>query len=194
MNAEGPLLDTLVRRIVDTPREFMAEPAAGGESGVSVPAVVHDLLAMRGLEVARERLEAFAGRGSARDRNRLGLCLVACWLLADEALAITPASLDAALAFLQDDLAELARHCTPAGLLGNPDRREELARLALARLGLRPGGESAAVAADRLTSLSSVERARLLQASRKAEERARKIREALARKAAEESADKWSRD
>jgi len=44
------------------------------------------------------------------------------------------------------------------------------------------------------SSVSSRERVRLAAASRAAEERARQIREALARKAAEESADKWSRE
>ena len=47
---------------------------------------------------------------------------------------------------------------------------------------------------DRLVTLSSSERQRVLRASRAAEERARAIREALARKAAQESADKYTRD
>jgi hypothetical protein len=76
----------------------------------------------------------------------------------------------------------------------DPDRREELARFSLARLGYRPAGETVPQAQDRMTSLSSAERARVLQASRAAEERARSIREALARKAAEESADKFTRE
>mgnify|MGYP003580705592 CR=1 FL=1 len=75
-----------------------------------------------------------------------------------------------------------------------PERREELVRTTVARLGLQPDGETAAQAADRLASVSGVERRRLLQASRAAEARARAIREALARKAAEESADKWTRE
>ena len=59
---------------------------------------------------------------------------------------------------------------------------------------LRPAGESVAQAQDRLTALSSIERNRLLAASRAAEERSRAIREALARKAAQESADKYTRE
>jgi len=64
----------------------------------------------------------------------------------------------------------------------------------LASAGLRPAGESRNVAEDRWLAVSSRERTRLAAASRAAEERARQIREALARKAAEESADKWSRE
>ena len=80
------------------------------------------------------------------------------------------------------------------GIVTDPDRREELARLALARLGFRPAGETVAQAQDRLTTLNSAERARVMKAAQVAEQRARQIREALARKAAEESADKWTRE
>jgi hypothetical protein len=74
------------------------------------------------------------------------------------------------------------------------ERREELARLTLARLGLRPEGESEAEATDRLSALSATERYRLVQASREAEARARKVRKALMRKQAKEAADKWTRE
>jgi hypothetical protein len=45
-----------------------------------------------------------------------------------------------------------------------------------------------------LITLNSTERARVMKAARVAEERARQVREALIRKAAEESADKWTRE
>jgi len=61
-------------------------------------------------------------------------------------------------------------------------------------LDYRPEGESEAQAKDRLSALSSTERQRLLDESRDAEKRAREIRQALARKAAEQSADKWTRE
>jgi len=67
-------------------------------------------------------------------------------------------------------------------------------RFALARLDLRPSGETLTQAQDRLTTLSSIERNRVLAASRAAEQRTRDIREALARKAAQESADKYTRE
>jgi len=54
--------------------------------------------------------------------------------------------------------------------------------------------QSVAQAQDRLTTLNSAERARVLQAARAAEERARQIRAALVSKAAQESADKWTRE
>jgi hypothetical protein len=101
----------------------------------------------------------------------------------------------AALAnLLERGASELAQHTAVRKFLEDAERREELCRFALSRLELVPQGETEAQAADRLTSLSASERARVLAASRAAEERARAIREALAKKAAEESADKWTRE
>jgi hypothetical protein len=74
----------------------------------------------------------------------------------------------------------------------DPDRREELARLCLNALGLRPAGESRAEARDRLNTVSSVERRRVLHATRAAELRAAEIREAMRKKAAEEAAARYS--
>ena len=70
----------------------------------------------------------------------------------------------------------------------------ELLRLMLADLDRRPAGETPAQAQDRLSSISSLERARVLEAARAAEARAQEIREALRRKAAQEGADKWARE
>src|SRR2546422_1011214 len=70
----------------------------------------------------------------------------------------------------------------------------ELVRFCLRNLGLGPAGESVAQAQDRLTTLDSVELRRVLQDTKKAEERARAIREALAKKAAEEAAAKVTRE
>ncbi|MBP7601669.1 MAG: hypothetical protein KA750_09995, partial [Thermoflexales bacterium] len=61
-------------------------------------------------------------------------------------------------------------------------------------LALRPAGESVAQAQDRLATLNTAERQRVIQAARAAEERARAVREAMARKAAEEAAAKYNRE
>jgi hypothetical protein len=98
------------------------------------------------------------------------------------------------LTAMSDAAAELAGLVKAAAVVSDPERREELARLALARLSMRPAGESEAFARDRMTAMSTAERTRVLAASRQAEERARSIRAELARKAAQEAADKWGRE
>jgi hypothetical protein len=194
MKQEGPPLESLTRRIAETPAEFLLAPRIGTAGDVHVPAVVYDTLKRHGITVPLPELAVFAGRDPKTDRVRLAITLLACWTLADEALRAASPDLAEVMVLLRDDAAELAIHSTAARIVQDPDRREELARLTLARLGLRPAGETLAQAQDRLTTLSSVERARVLKASRQAEERARAIRAALARKAAEESADKWTRE
>lgn len=194
MEREGPVLETLTRRLAETPEDFLAEPRIGAAGRVHTAAVVGDLLRALGGSAGRDELRRFAGADARADRNRLSLTLVLCWLLADEWFVRAAPPADTLLPLLADQAAELAQQAAAGKFVTDPDRREELARLALARLGYRPAGETQAQAQDRLTTLSSAERARVLRAAREAEQRAREIREALIKKAAEESADKWGRE
>jgi hypothetical protein len=194
MNQPGPDLETLTRRLADTPPDFLDEPRVAGSGRVAVPALINDLAALHGAHVALAALEGFAGQSARSDRNRLAVAMIGAWLLADPwflAQRLDPAALVQILAELAAEMAA----ATPAHrFTADAERREELARTMLARLGYRPDGETAAQATDRLAAISATERRRLLEASRAAEQRAREIREALAKKIAAESADKWTRD
>jgi hypothetical protein len=193
MQREGPALEVLLQRIAATPTEFLDEPRIGDRGVIQVAAVVRDLLATRSVPFQLADLAGFAGRDAKVDRNRLSIVLLMSWLLADES-CVGELSSPNTLALLQDDAKQLAAYTNASKLIADAERREELARLALARHDLRPQGESLAQAQDRFVAISSLERARILRASQEAEERAREVREALARKAAEESADKWTRE
>jgi hypothetical protein len=116
---------------------------------------------------------------------------VGAWLLADPALRPSPAG---AWGLLTDELRRVAEHVSAEALVDDPDHREELARRALRALDLVPAGETEAQAADRLSALDSVERARVLEATRAAEERAAEVRAAMHAKAAAEAAAKASRE
>ena len=83
---------------------------------------------------------------------------------------------------------------SPEAFVTDPDRREELARLCLKALGLRPAGETIAQAEDRLATLNSVERESVRKATAAAEQRAQAIREAMARKAEDEANMKAMRE
>ena len=205
MQREGPTLETLTHRLAETPADFLAEPLVGKSGTVNVAAVVHDLLDLlaRGASPVAPKpdptselaeLIPFLGTDAKQDRNRLSTTLILAWMLADPWFAAAGLSRDELLSLLRDDAGALAEQIAAPKFTNDPDRREELARFALARLGLRPAGETEAQAQDRLTTLSTVERSRVLRASRRAEERAAAIRAELARKAAEESADKWTRE
>lgn len=193
LGKEGPALALLLHRVADTPKDFLAEPLIRQAGEIHVDAVVGDLLASLGVERTTRDLERFTGRGPG-DRNALAVTLLVCWVLADPWFASAAPTKNQLLGLLGDGAAELAAATPARKFVEDPDRREELARVVLAALGCRPAGESETQAEDRLTSLSAAERARVIEAARAAELRARQIREALRKKAAEESADKWTRE
>lgn len=194
MKSEGPPLEALTHRLAETPEDFLIDPAKKAGPRARVEAVVGDLIERLGGRVPERELMELLGAADPGRANREAITLLLCWLLADDwAEAARPTAGDL-LELLGATAAELATQAPAQKYLNDADRREELARLALARLGLRPAGETLAQSQDRLTSISSTERARVVRASRAAEERAREVREALARKAAEESADKYTRE
>lgn len=193
---EGPPLESLMRRLAETPEELFAEPriVAAGTGRVHVDAVVADFFRQLGLPFSPVAFRALGAEARAEDRNWLSVTLLLCRVLHDAARA-GPSPDGAKLShLLQTEAREIAAGGPAKRFVGDAERREELARLALARIDRRPAGETEAQAQDRLAALNSAERKRLLAASRQAEERARKLREALAKKAAEESADKWTRE
>ncbi|QNQ08514.1 hypothetical protein [Sphingomonas alpina] len=187
----GPSLERLMRRLAETPGEFLGEPRIGAVGTVATAALVGDLLRGAGIAIDRQMLARFEGDRPA-ERNRLMLVAVTVWLLADDWVG-TP-SRDGLLGLLDDTVGELAATGHAQAFVEDAERREELARTVLAALELLPEGEDARQAADRLSAVSATERQRLIRASREAEERARLVREALIRKAAEESADKYTRE
>lgn len=180
---EGPALEALQHRLADIPAEFLDKPEPA--------ALLHDVLKLRGATPSGAQLAAWRSRAG---RENHSLLPVLGWLLAApefQSVALTPERL---WQLLTQTAPQLAAQASVRKYLSDPDRREELLRLALADLDLRPAGESTNQAQDRLSSISSLERARVLEAAKAAEARAREIREALRRKAAQEGADKWARE
>ena len=197
MQTPGPHLETLTHRLADTPAEFLREPRIAGvhnPQAVAVAALVNDILLLHGARAPAASLQGFHGAQVKADRNRLALAMILCWLLADDWFVAQQLAQQDLLQVLGEAASELAAASPAHQYTQDPERREELARILLARLGFRPRDESAVQATDRLSAISGTERRRLLEASRVAEQRAREIREALAKKAAQESADKWSRE
>jgi hypothetical protein len=200
------LLEQLTRRLAETPSDILAGPAVGGETGVETGAVAGDVL--RGLGLRRPDaawlLALHPDNADKAARNRLRVTLIASWLLAEPWFR-GKADAAKAQAWLRDELSDIAALAAADALVKDDDRREELARLCLKALGFAPQGETETQAQDRLESISSVERNRVIAASRKAqalvrkrraeeEERARKVREEMQKKAAEAAAAKGARE
>jgi hypothetical protein len=177
---EGPPLETLTRRLAECPPEFLAEPRIGSSGTIRCAAVVSDLLADLGGAPLRGGEEtALVGADRRKDRNRLRVALVAAWLLHDEWFRARKEFATPARRLFGGGLTELEALVPAEQLVSDPDRREELVRSCLRALGLRPAGETVAQAQDRLTTLSSAERQRVIREARSAEERARAAREAM---------------
>jgi hypothetical protein len=194
MHREGPLLENLLRRLLETPADFLAEPRIGNSGQIDVGAVVWDLCReLSGDALPVKQLAVFRpwGLGAKKKRNQLRLVLVGCWLLADPAFRGEKVKAEDVLRFLEATTAALDAYMPVDRLLNDPDRREELARRLLADLNLRPAGESLAQAADRLQTLDSAERERVLRDAAVAERRAKQIREAMARAAAADAASRY---
>jgi hypothetical protein len=192
----GPPIEVLTRRLAETPADFLAPPAlAQGDPGPQVAAVVSDLLVDLGHPPLRSDEVGPLRPGPADDayRSRLGTVLVAAWLLADPWFVAARPDRTAVLATV-GALLHLDTDASATTVVADVDRREELARRTLATLGLVPAGETAAQAADRLATLDSVERARVLAATAEAERRAAAVRQAMHEKAAAEAAAKASRE
>jgi hypothetical protein len=205
--ATGPLLEQLMRRLAETPVDMLAEPAMGTTAGVETGAVVGDVL--RDLGLLNPNAGWLASLHPAtvdkKQRNFLRVMLIASWLLADPWFRGKANPAAAQNWLYGGGITELAALTAADAFVKDDERREELARLCLKALEFVVQGESQAQAQDRLESISSVERQRVIAASRTAqdearkrraveEERARKVREEMARKAAEEAAAKGTRE
>jgi len=187
MEAEGPILESLTHRLAECPEEFLLPPRMGNSGAISVAAIVHDhLRAMGG-----GALEPLRNTGEAA---LLSLVAVTTWLLHDDWFLDQPALAEKMQRLLGNALQPLSAIVPAKQFVTDPDRREELARFCLAELGLRPQGESAAQAKDRLTALDSLERVKVLRDTLEAEARANEVRKMMAKRAAEEAAAKETRE
>ncbi|HEY9071463.1 MAG TPA: hypothetical protein VIV61_14485 [Candidatus Ozemobacteraceae bacterium] len=191
---EGPPLELLLRRLAETAEVFLREPRPARNGGVNLEAVLNDLLLDLG-GAKPDPLPADLAGHLLADEERARMALILAWLLHDASFRQTPGRfVEGALALLREVPGRFSGVVKAGRFVTEPDRREELARLCLNRLGLRPAGETEEQAADRLVSLDSIERASVIREARAAEKRAREIREAMARKAAEEAAATYGRE
>lgn len=198
MKKEGPVLEHLLRRLSQCPRQFLGKPVIKGQGDVDVIAVISDLMVDLGAQPVRgETATKLLGlhKGNTQSQiNRLQLILISAWLLHDEYFLENKHLAARALEFMMQDLDKLADLVGASLFVTDQERQEELVRHCLSGLELRPAGESETQARDRLGALNSVERQRVLQESRFAEERAEAVRKAMAAQAAQEAAAKSSRE
>lgn len=193
MKKEGPLIEVLLRRLREIPQEFLDTPTNGSSEGIHVGALIFDLCRSRGHVIPVKNLQSLSAYSDDLQCNCVRLRSITCWVCADESLndLVEPSDI---VHFMKKRIPLLAEEYNAMKYITDSERSEEFTRLLLSDCGLRPSGETKEQAQDRLQSLSSTERKRIIASSREAEKRAREIREALVLKAAKDAADKYSRD
>ncbi len=73
MQSEGPPLEVLLRRLLETPSEFLAEPRIGGHGDIDVAAVVWDVLRESGgRPLTDKELGPFRPWGLGADPSGIG--------------------------------------------------------------------------------------------------------------------------
>lgn len=193
MENEGPPLESLLRRLEDMPPEFLENPAITDEERLHVGALISDLFRKIGILLSTEKLQRYDTVESPEEGNLSKLRSLACWFLQDDYL-IKLITEDSLFKIIDETIPSLANEYRASRYIEDAERREEFTRRILSDFNLRPAGETLHQAEDRLQSLDSVERKRIIAASRESEKRAREIRETLAKEAARRAADKYTRD
>lgn len=192
----SPNLSALLRWLREMPGAFRAQPEGfpGGE--VRVRAVLGDLWEqVEGQAAPPALLAAFeAGNDSKTERNRLRLLLAAAHVLWHPTLRASRPQPERLRRLLIQELPAMAAVVPADSLLDDEERGEELIRRTLRATGLQLEGETPQEAQDRFRQVDSVERHRVLAEAAQRERRAREVREAMARKAAEEAAAKVTRE
>ena len=184
--ATGPSVEALTRRLIDTPRDLLAEPVGAPDGQVVVAAVVSDVLRLHGgtgldtVTAAPFRLPP-APTAVTPDGHQLA----AVRAPRGRGCSPTPASSrarrpDLVLAVPHERAPGAGRHRA----VGDAGGRPRPARGARPPVRARPSAwcrraRPRPSRVDRLATLDSAERARVLAATREAEQRAEEVRQAM---------------
>ena len=96
--------------------------------------------------------------------------------------------------FWFEELSEASLYVKFKEWISDEERAEEMVRLLLHCCGITPEGENQDEAADKLSSLSSADRQKVLKQSYEAHERIMKIKKEMAEKKAREAANTYGRE
>jgi len=200
MESHGPELITLTRRLSSFPDDFskpLKSPDTPHHSlNIDVGALVNDLVFDAGGDyLGFKELSRFLASPGQTKENYLRIVLLLCYLYRDPCYLPYLKEPPKLLAFLSSTrLEELGKIVDYKEFVTDVERREELSRLSLEGLGLLPAGENKNLAQDRLATLDSIERKKIVQKTKEVLERAQKLKEEMERRAAEEAASKMSRE
>lgn len=194
---KGPTFGYIDLRISEIPPIFLDVPKIiDGFTATSI--ILSDLLYdLQGRPLSRIEIDKFFNPIKS-DINYLKIIQIICYILNDEwfrnYFKSNREKIDRLKSFLFTDLAEYSKINKAERFVYDGEGREELTRLLFKSLALIPEGETEKEAKDRLISIDSIERKKVIELSKQSQKRIKELREALERKEAEEAASKMSRE
>lgn len=203
MKQQGPELTYLTHRLADAPTEILYDPFIVQnpdkkifDGFLNTLALFSDLNYQLGGDLLTYNTSSQIKISLKEiENNHIKIVQLICYILMDEWFHTKKEFLpDLELLLKDKNLVQLSKIVQVENFVYDPERREELVRLCLSMIGLRPKGESENQSQDRLQTLNSVERHRVIEETKKAKKRAQALREALAKKEAEEAASKMPRE
>ena len=197
MKREGPALEALMDRLAAVPADFLKKYGKTPDDAncTYLPAIINDLL----LDTGDSPLTADESEKTGKFRtgkNLQQLIGILCHIYHDPFFINNHVERGLIRGiFFSKRLASLAETADKADqFITDPDKREELCRIAVDAAGFYPAGEDEKKSRDRLAALDSIERKKILDKTREAQKRSREIREAMLRQEAEEAASKMTRE
>jgi len=178
-----------IKRIAEFPT-FQTQPGK-----IDIAALWNDTLIRFTNEINNSKHLEHLKSANHSDKNLQGLHTLIIHILSDqewEKENFVPKKL---IDFLNTKLPELASSVSPyTEWIHDNERAEELVRLLFAALDLLPLKEDKKYFEDRLRSIDTIERIKILEESKKAQERAKEILERMKRAEEEEAASKYNRE
>jgi hypothetical protein len=198
---EGPELYYLIQKLQNTPLNLIQENIINSEKKINKHQHVLSISKSVFFNMGQEakdwnsfELVSFNKKDAITEIRYLQICLLIFNILNDDFFYNRIEDIPNAKKLFGENLVNLINLVEPSEFIFDDERREELVRYILLHLDYYPKGENENKAKDRFTSIDSIERKRMIDASIAAQKRAKELREAMERQEAEEAASKWNRE
>lgn len=185
-------LFTYLKKCPDTylqPSDFFLE------NGVNSIALICDTCRMVSNDFLKYEFNLPTASGlKSVDDNHWRAIHISAWLLSHPDFVNSPSIEDKLYHFWFEELVQASRYVKYNEWIADDERAEEMVRLLLHCCEIIPNGENNEEAADKLSSLSSVDRHKVLKESYEAHERIMNIKREMAEKKAREAANTYGRE
>jgi hypothetical protein len=178
------------KRISDFPRSLL------NLDHLSPEALWNDTLTLMTMKMNhKQELNSISWDTVQKDKDLLGLHAILCHFFHQPEWKDDIIKINLLVTFLQDKLPSLATQVKPyTEWMSDGERTEELVRSLFSVLKILPANETEKYFNDRLRSLDTLERIKILEESRKAQERAQEILRKIKQVEEEEAASKYNRE